>query len=386
VKRSASVVVIGGGVIGASVAYHLARKGVRDIVVLDSAKVPGEGSTGRATGGYRAQFATDINVRLSLLSRDALLSFEEDTGVDPGYAPVGYLWIASSDRELDGIRRGIAVQRTAGLSDSREVSREEIAALNPAVCVEGVAGGSFCPTDGYIRPLDMLRGYLTKCDEMDVDIHWDARCTGFELRGDTVHAVRTRSGSIEVETVVNAAGPWAATIAALAGVQLPVVPLRRQAAMTKPTDAIPASMPMTIFLNDGFHVRARDGRALLCWPTACDGSDPFDTSVEQDWLASVNDMMRERVPALRDAELDETICYGGLYEMSPDKHPIVGFAAECPNMFLVNGSSGHGVMHSPALGRIAADLICGDDAPLDVRSLRPSRFAEGDPIQSSELL
>lgn len=385
-KDGASVVVIGGGVIGASVAYHLARKGVRDIVVLDSAKASGEGSTGRATGGYRAQFATDINVRLSLLSREALLSFEDDTGVDPGYAPVGYLWIASSDRELDGIRSGIAVQRTAGLAESHEVTPREIAVLNPAVATEGVAGGAFCSTDGYIRPLEILRGYLARCADMGVAIRWATGCTGFDLSGDSVAAVRTRHGSIGVETVVNAAGPWAGAIAELAGVDLPVRPVRRQAAITNPTDAIPASMPMTIFLQDGFHLRARDGRALLCWPTACDGGDPFDTGVEPAWLDSVARMMRERVPVLRNAEIDRSICYGGLYEMSPDKHAIVGYATERANMFLVNGSSGHGVMHSPALGRIAADLICGDEPPLDVRSLRPSRFAEGDPIQSGDLL
>jgi sarcosine oxidase subunit beta len=378
--------VIGGGVIGASVAYHLARKGVRDIIVLDSAKLPGEGSTGRATGGYRAQFATDINVRLSLLSREALLSFEEDTGVSPGYTQVGYLWIASSDRELEGIRRGIATQRNAGLADSREITPDEISELNPAISIEGIVGGSFCPTDGYIQPLEILRGYLSGCAQMEVDIRWDTGCTGFEMRGDSVAAVRTQHESIDVGTVVNAAGPWARSIAQLAGVDLPVAPLRRQAAITRPTDAIPASMPMTIFLHDGFHLRARDGRALLCWPTACDGIDPFDTSVEPDWLESVASMMRDRVPALRNAEIDRSICYGGLYEMSPDKHPIVGYATECDNMFLVNGSSGHGVMHSPALGRIAASLICGEESPLDVSCLRPSRFLEGDAIPSSELL
>ncbi len=136
--KHASVVVVGGGVVGASVAWHLAKKGVRDIVIIDSASVPGYGSTGKATGGYRAQFGTAINVQLSLLSREKLLTLESETGVDPGYDPVGYLWIASSDKELEGLREGLAVQRKAGLEESREIAALEVAELNQCISLEGV--------------------------------------------------------------------------------------------------------------------------------------------------------------------------------------------------------------------------------------------------------
>ena len=385
-KSTAAVVVIGGGVIGASVAYHLARKGVGDIVIIDAAPRPGSGSTGKATGGYRAQFATDINVRLSLLSLGKLLAFEDDTGVDPGYSPVGYLWIASSDRELEWLHAAGEVQASAGLEGARMLSPDDVSRLNPAVRMDGIRGGAFCQSDGYIRPLEILRGYLEAGARHRVELRWETECLGFELRRNRIARVLTSRGAIEAASVVNAAGPWAASVAAMAGVDLPVSALRRQAAITEPTGAIPASMPMTIFLDNGFHLRARDGRALLCWPTAGARDDPFNLDVEEDWLAECERMMRTRVPVLSGISLDRPACYAGLYEMSPDKHPILGYASECPNMFLVNGSSGHGVMHSPALGAIAADMICGDKPEIDVRSLRPSRFAEGATIPNTDLL
>jgi sarcosine oxidase subunit beta len=384
--RSASVAIIGGGIMGASVAYHLARKGVRDIVILDRAPGPAYGSTGRATGGFRAQFSTDINVRLSLYSREQLRALHEATGRDTLISEVGYLWIASSDKELGALRLGLAVQRAAGLEHAIEVSARNVMELNPAVSLDGVIGGTFCQTDGYIKPLEILQGYLEGAASLGVETVWDARCTGFTMHGDRITEVRATPGTFAVDTVVNAAGPWAADIAAMAGVPLPVDPLRRQAAITEPTEVLPPTMPMTIFLDTGFHLRARDGRALVCWPTDGDPSKNDSSDADDGWLSEVQTMMKQRVPALGGVRFDRAACYSGLYEMSPDKHAIVGFATECTNMFLVNGSSGHGVMHSPAIGEIAAAMITRTEPPIDVFQLRPSRFAEGDPVPTSELL
>lgn len=383
-NRSAGIAIVGGGVIGASVAYHLAKAGVRDILIIDSAARPGQGSTGQATGGFRAQFATPINVRLSMFSRQKLLSFREETGVDPGYQQVGYLWLASDDAQLGNLRAASAVQHAEGLTESREVSAHEIAALNPGVSLDGIVGGFFCPTDGYTRPLEILRGYLEAAARLGVAVAWDSSCLGFRQASGRIKAIRTTAGEIRVETVVNAAGPWAARVAEMAGVDLPVTPLRRQAAITEMTSAIPDNMPMTIFADNGFHVRARDGRALLCWPTDELAGD--STTVDDSWLATVGEMMRARVPALSNVKLERELCYAGLYEMSPDKHAIVGFATGCENLFLVNGSSGHGVMHSPALGAITAAILSGNDPPVDPHELRPSRFGEGASVHSPELL
>jgi sarcosine oxidase subunit beta len=385
---TASVAVIGGGVIGASVAYHLAARGWRDVVILDRGVGPGEGSTGRATGGYRAQYATPINVRLSLLAREKLCRFEAETGVDPGYSRAGYLWLAADELELAALREGQKIQQAEGLSEAMEVGPDDVARLNPALATDGIAGGVFCPTDGFIRPLRMLEGYLAAGARLGVRSEWGTAASGFSCRPDgTISEVLTTRGPIGVTAAVNAAGPWAAAVAGWAGVALPVTPLRRQAAATAPCDLLPETMPMTIFAADGFHLRVRDGRVLLLWPTPGVEGRPFDASVDPAWLRQVMGLAHRRVPVLRRAEVDPAACWAGLYEMSPDKHAILGPAPGCANLFLVNGSSGHGVMHSPALGQLLAEIMSdGTATSLDVHPLRPTRFAEGDPNPMSGLL
>ena len=373
---------------GASVAYHLAARGWRDVLILDRGAGPGEGSTGRATGGFRAQYATAMNVRLSLLAREKLRRFEADTGVDPGYAPCGYLWIAGDERELAELRAGQVVQHAEGLHEAVELGPEDVLRCNPALAADGIAGGVFCPTDGYIRPLRMLEGYLGAGARLGVRAEWGTEVTGFSVGpSGAISEVRTSLGTVAVAAVVNAAGPWAGAVAAWAGVDLPVTPLRRQAASTEPCDLLPASMPMTIFAGDGFHLRVRDGRVLLLRPTPGVGGRPFDDSVDPGWVREVTGLAHRRVPVLRQASIDEGACWAGLYEMSPDKHAVLGRAPECENMFLVNGSSGHGVMHSPALGQLLAEIMSdGAASSLDVTPLRPSRFAEGAPNPGSGLL
>jgi sarcosine oxidase subunit beta len=378
--KSAAVAVIGGGVMGASVAYHLAAHGLRDLVILDRAAGPGAGSTGRATGGFRAQYGTAINVRLSLLARAKLLRFQAETGVDPGYLPAGYLWLAASEVELAALEAGRRVQHAEGLREATPVSTAEIARLNPALRLEGVIGGAFCPSDGFIRPLRILEGYLAAAARLGVRTEWGVEVIGLRRGSDgCIREVRTSRGDVSVERAVNAAGPWAAAIGAMAGVPLPVTPLRRQIAATTPCDLLPADMPMTIWAGDGFHLRVRDGRVLLLWPTPGVTGRPFDDSVDPDWVSAVTAMAHARVPVLRSATVDRAASWAGLYEMSPDKHAILGAATGCPNLFLINGSSGHGVMHAPALGQLLSEMMCdGRASTLDVGCLDPGRFERGE--------
>lgn len=225
----AALAVVGGGVMGASVAHHLAARGQRDVVILDRADGPGAGSTGRATGGFRAQYATAVNVRLSLLARAKLLSFEDETGADPGYSPAGYLWLAGSAAELATLRAGREIQHAEGLREAVEVSPEEIARLNPAIRLDGIVGGALCPSDGFIRPLKILEGYLAAAVRRGVRVEWGVEVTGMRRRaGDgLVTALETSRGELAVGAVVDAAGPWAASVATMAGIALPVTPLRR---------------------------------------------------------------------------------------------------------------------------------------------------------------
>jgi sarcosine oxidase subunit beta len=370
------VLVVGGGVVGWSVAHHLARAGVRRILVVDR----GGGSTERATGGFRAQFATEVNVRLSLLSREKLLAFQDETGVDPGYQPVGYLFLAATDAQRRQLAAAVEVQRSCGCAEAALVDVEDARRLAPCIRTEGVVGGTFSQRDGFIRPLEIRRGYLEAALRAGVE-RLEADVTGLSRRGDVLR-VETSAGTHEAARVVNAAGAWAGRLGALAGVDVPITPLRRQVARTAPTNALAATTPMTIFA-DGFHFRVRDDHVLLLWPT--DGAtDPFDVSVEPAWTAQVVTAARERVPAL--AEVPVASTYAGLYEMSPDEHALLGPAHGLEQLFLVNGSSGHGVMHSPALGQLAAEMLTGRATSLDVHALRPSRFAEGAPNPIRRLL
>jgi sarcosine oxidase subunit beta len=386
--KRAAVAVIGGGVMGASVAYHLAARGRRDVVILDRADRPGAGSTGRATGGYRAQYGTAINVRLSLLARGKLLRFAEETGVDPGYLPAGYLWLAGSEAEMAALDKGRRVQHAEGLREAVAAAPADIARLNPAVRLDGIVGGAFCPSDGFIRPLRILEGYLAAAGRLGVRAQWGVEVTGLRRKaGGAILEVQTTRGAIAVEAVVNAAGAWAALVAAMAGIALPVEPLRLQIAATVPTDVLPPGMPMTIWAGDGFHLRVRDGRILLLWPTPGEPGQPFHTVVDPDWVDAVTAKAHERVPALRSVPVDRGASWAGLYEMSPDKHAILGAAPGCPNLYLINGSSGHGVMHAPALGQLLAEIMCdGRATTLDVHCLEPERFERGEPIPVAELL
>ena len=383
----ASVAVIGAGVVGASVAYHLARRGWRDVVLLDRASGPGLGSTGKATGGFRAQFASDANVRLSLLARERLTAFQQETGVDPGLVAAGYLWLARRAPDLEALRAALAVQRRNGFLDAREIDAREAVALNPAMNPDGIVGGTFAGSDGFIRPLAILEGYLRAAERLGVTVRWNAEVTGLRRDDDGgIEAVRVGADWIPVEAAVNAAGAWAGPLAALADIDVPVAPLRRQALASAPFANLPETMPMTIWVDDGFHARVRDGRVLALMPTPGDPDDPTSTRVDPAWVADVTRIARERIPILRDADFEGGTAWAGLYEMSPDGHALLGAAPGCTNLILANGSSGHGVMHAPALGLLVSEMLSdGRASSMDTTALDPGRFAGG-MVERRELL
>ena len=386
--KRAAVAVVGGGVIGASIAYHLAKRGVRDVLVLDRGREPGEGSTGKATGGFRAQFATAVNVRMSLLAREKLREFADEIGVDPGYVQAGYLWIASTGTAMETLRAALAVQNSAGLTEAREIDAEEIGMLNPAVDVKALVGGAWCPTDGFISPMQMLNGYIGAATRLGVNFEWDVDVT--EILIDTKRNSRqlsTSRGSVSVDAVVNAAGAWAGMLPCGDRRELAVTPLKRHVAVSEATDLLPAAMPMTIFVETGFHLRVKNGRVMLLRPTPEASDNSLESGVDDEWIDTVLAEAVERVPALAGLRFDRHACYGGYYEMSPDRHAILGPAPWCDNLFLANGSSGHGVMHAPAIGQLLAEFICdGVASSLDVSALRPTRFSERAPNVSTELL
>ena len=347
-SRTVEVLIIGAGVTGASIAHHLASLGIRDVAVIDRAPALGGGSSPRATGGFRAQFETAVNVRLSMLSREKLLRFEEETGVNPGFAQHGYLFLAQSHEVLDSLRAAVRVQHECGATESRVISADEARRINPAIEDDTIVGGTFSPADGFIRAMQILRGYYESASRQGVEFYFDADRRDFSAR-----------------VIVNAAGAWAAEIC-----DVPITPAERHVLLTEETDVLSDSMPMTIWTDDGFHLRVRDRRVLLLAPP------PLVPLIES--------MAHERVPSLRDVPIDRTGCWSGFYEMTPDRHAIIGWVDD--GLFVAGGSSGHGVMHAPAIGQVAAEMIAGVTPSIDVHALRPQRFAEGEAIVSSELL
>lgn len=381
------VVIVGGGVIGASVAWHLASRGCTRVLVLDAAPGPALGSTGKATGGFRVQFGSEPNVRLSLLAREKLLRFADEVGVDPGYRPCGYLFLTEQRETLDALLDAQTMQRALGVNDARPVTVDEALEINPAVNVEGLVGGVYCPSDGFTRPTEILRGYTEAARRMGARFEYGARVRGIRVENGRVTTVRTDAGEIAAGAVINAAGAWAGEVARMAGVEIPVAPKRRQVAVTEPFDRLPECMPLTIFVESGFHLRVRDGRVVMLWSDQHDPADPFRTTFDDDWLPEVLARAHRWLPCLREAKVDRAMCVAGLYEMSPDRHVLLGLAPGVENLYLANGSSGHGVMHSPALGQLLAELILdGSASSMDIHPLRPSRFAEGQPNPAPEFL
>jgi sarcosine oxidase, subunit beta len=372
------VVVLGGGIIGSSVAYFLARAGMRVVVLEQDAQPPQDqsasSSAARATGGFRVQYGTDINVRLSLLSREILLGLEFETG----YQPFGYLFLATTPHELASLEQALAVQRGAGLEVSSMVSPDQIAALNPALNLEGVLGGSYCPWDGFIRPLVLRRGFEEGAIQHGAEFRYGANAK-LEVQGGRV-AVRVNGELLQAGAIVNATGAWARTL----GIDIPVTPEKRQIAETVATNVLPPEMPMSIFCDTGFHLRVRDGRVLLLRPSPVRQSHAFDLTPDVDWTGPMLQEAQRRVPVLRGLEVERV--WAGLYENSPDKHAIFGRHPELENLYLVCGASGHGTMHSPAFGLLMSELIVQGRTSLNTHILRPERFAEGQPIQGNSLL
>ena len=388
---TADVVIIGGGIVGASVAYHLAEAGCTNVIVLEREAAQGLGSTGRATGGVRAQFSTSVNIQMSRYSIDFLSNFAEVTGHDSGYDPAGYLFLATDERELEYLKASRERQMREGLTNVEIIGPAEIAKMLPQLRIDDVLGGSFCQTDGFIKPLSILMGFTERARKRGVKLWLETKVTGISVESGRVSGVLTTRGAISTRAVVNATGAWAAEVARMAGVEIPVVPLRRQLVSLKPVAAMPARFPMVIDMSDGFHFRpeslaAQSQGVLLAWPDP-DETPSFKTEFEPEFAGKILPRAIRRVPCLAQAEPETERCRAGLYEVTPDHHAIIGETPGVRGLFLANGFSGHGVMHSPATGLVVSELILeGQARSLDVSMLSPERFTGGRLLEETSVI
>jgi len=386
VTETADVVIIGGGIVGSSVAYHLTDLGCANVLVVERAAQQGLGSTARSAGGVRAQFSTAVNIEMSRYSIDFFSRFEELTGHTAQYRPHGYLFIATRPAHLDTLAKNRKIQAAHGLTNVQAVTRDDILSIIPQINSRDILGGSFCPTDGFVDPYSVMVGFAQRAKACGARILLDTEVTGIDVEGGRVKGVTTSRGYVATPAVVNAAGPWAKPVAALAGVSLPVEPLRRKLVHTQAFEAIPQSLPMVIDMTDGFHFRREGAGVLLAWH---EGKDEFtfDLTFDDEFIERILTRAVERVPAFADAEVNPRRCWVGLYEVTPDHHAVIGPAPEVEGFYLANGFSGHGVMHSPAAGRLAAEwVLYGEPRTIDARALGVERFHTGRLLHETAVL
>ena len=384
--ETADVVIIGGGIVGSSIAYHLTNAGCSNVSIVEREPQQGMGSTAKSMGGVRAQFATPINIRMSLYSIDLFSRFEEVTGHTAGYKPHGYLFVATNDRHLDYLKTNLRQQLACGVKNAEMVTREDIQKTVPQLIADDVVGGSFCPTDGFVDPYSVMTGFAKRARERGARVWLDTEVTGIDVQNSKVAGVQTSRGYISAPAVVNAAGPWAAGVATLAGVHLPVQPLRRQIVKTEPFEQLSSALPMVIDMSSGFHFRPEGSSFLLAWPDP-DQTYGFRTDFDYGFIEKILTRAVNRVPVFADVEVNPRRCWAGMYEMTPDHHAIIGRAPGVDGMFLANGFSGHGVMHSPATGKIVSELIVdGKSSFADAPMLRAERFVEGNLLEETAVL
>jgi sarcosine oxidase subunit beta len=368
---TADVVIIGGGCMGASVAYHLSRLGLTQVILLEREDQLGTGSTARNAGGVRHQFSHPANIQLSIESIRLFEEFENVVGAPIDFHQDGYLFLLSNPAHVEAFQRSAAVQRQAGIAIDW-LTADEATRLAPGLGTEGIEAATFCARDGICDPNGVTMGFVAAARRAGVEIRRGCEVTGILVEGDRVTGVTTSTGAITTPIVVNAAGPWAASIGAMAGVALPVSPLRRHIFIAAPPPAAvwPASRIMVIDFATSFYFH-REGAHVLFGMGDPAEQPAFDISVNWNVLNDIAPVAARRLPALDDASIVKA--WAGLYEMTPDAMPIIGKTGP-EGLFTIAGFSGHGFQHSPAAGRILADVIADRDPHFDLSPFALGRF------------
>ncbi len=361
---------------GASVAWHLAKRGLTDVVLLEREPMLGSGSTGRNAGGVRHQFSSEANIRLSIESIGLIERFRDEVGADIDFHQDGYLFLLSTPQAVETFRTSAALQRRLGV-DVDWLDAAEAVRLAPGLRADDVIGATYCAKDGIADPNGVTMGFAKAAQALGVAIEKGVEVTGVRTTDGRVSGVETSRGAIETPVVVNAAGPHARAIGRLAGIDVPVDPYRRHIfiAQRPPAGAwdVPASHVMVIDFDSTFYFH-REGAGVLFGMGDPHEPSTFDQTVQWDFLERVTPVAARRLPALAEAPIAKA--WAGLYEMTPDANPIIGPARALDGFFLITGFSGHGFQHSPAAGRVLADVITGHDPGMSLAPFALERFAE----------
>ncbi len=374
-----NTVIIGGGIIGTSIAWHLAKRGATGVALLEKEINPGMGSTAKAAGGIRAQFGSEINVELSRHSIPAFEQFPEETGIEVDFYQAGYLWLGTRKEEMDLFQKNVSMQRAHGL-DVKLLSPSEIAAMAPYLKTEDLLGGTFHARDGYAPPADYVMGYHKKSKEAGVDYHLGCEVTGFN--GNTIE---TSQGTFQAEAIICTAGAWMEKIGSMLDLSIPIEPVRRQCFVTEPiTEGLDHPIPMTIDFTSGIYMHSESGGVLI---GKADKTEPssYNEHVDYPFVEHMAGLAMERTPILEEATVRTS--WAGLYGVTPDHHPILGACPDRPGYYIAAGFSGHGFMHAPATGLVMAELLLdGKASTIDIDPLRFERFRENNLIKETHVI
>ena len=367
--RTAEVIIIGAGVIGTSIAYHLAKMGCHDVVILEKDHL-GSGSTSKCPGGIRQQFSTEINIRLSIESVRFFEHFEEETGHPADFHQHGYLILATIEEELEAFYQSEALQRKLGL-EIYLLSPQEAKEIVPQLNTEGILGATYCPKDGYADPYSVVQGFASAAKRLGVKIYEQTEVIGIEVVRQQVRGVLTNRGKLESPVLVNAAGAYAGKVGQMLGIDIPIRASRRHTFITAPLDKVPKEAPMVIELYNGFWFR-KEGSGLIFGMRNPNEPEGFDISVDWGFLATIAEAASHRLPLLGDVGIMRG--QAGLHADTRDYHAILGKVPEVEGLILACGFSGHGFMHSPAVGGLITELILKGEPSLDISSLALERF------------
>jgi sarcosine oxidase subunit beta len=370
IPRTADIVIIGGGVMGASIAYHLAARGVKDVLLLEKEQFFGQGATGRCAGGVRYQFSTEINIRLSSISLPMLERFEDEISQPIDFRQCGYLILITNQKDLEQFKHNIQLQHRLGVQ-TIWLDGDEIGERLPMMNLEDVLAGTFHAKDGLADPNSVVMGYINAANRLGATTQTDVEVTGIEVHAGNIKSLHTTLGVINTPLVVNAAGPWARLIGDMAGVEIPITPLRRQMLTTTPLPEVPQDFPFVIDFAQSLYFH-REGEGLLTGMSNPHENPGFDQDVDTAWEITHLEAASARMPLLENAGLLSH--WAGLYENTPDAHPIFG-STPVGGFYICAGFSGHGFMHGPVAGKIMSEIILdGQASSLDISTLDLDRF------------
>jgi sarcosine oxidase subunit beta len=373
IPTSADVVIIGGGVHGLSTAYHLAKRGHSDAIVLEKDPQLASGSTGLSAGGIRQQFSTEVNVRMSQYSVRRFERFEEEMGADPGFRQVGYLFLLSTEEEVALFRNSVALQRRLGVN-TEWLAPDQVKARWPFLNVADILAATYNATDGYGDPYAVAMGYAQQARRLGVRLLTQVEAIDIDVSGGRVRGVQTTKGSIATRTVVNTAGPYARLVGQMAGLDLPAHPYRRQVFATAPFPHIPRDAPMTIDFHYNWYFRP-EGPGIITGMSKLDHPPGLDLTVDKEWMLQVIEHGVHRAPIFEEARIMRS--WAGLYSITPNSQPIIGTIPGLEGFVCAVGFSGHGFMLAPASGLTLAEIILdGAARTFDISEFSFTRFAE----------